>query len=106
MKLKIGVLLVVIAFLLPLSAAAFECPRIGKEAQAQIDKVSGMAKSKMGIKDIGTVTALLANARSELAGGLALHTGAHGKGDHAVSVAKIKSASGHAYAAESLLKRL
>ncbi len=106
MKIQVLAVLFALAIFIPMSAIAFECPRIGKQAQAQIDKVSGMAKSKMSMKGHESVMALLAQARADLAGGLAMHSGAHGKADHALSVAKIKSASGHAYAAESLLKRL
>ena len=106
MKLNALVVLIALSLLIPLSAWAFECPRIGKEAQSMIDKVNGMAKGKMGMKGIDGVTALLSVAKADLAGGLAAHKGAQGKPDHAVAVAKIKSASGYAYAAEQLLKRL
>ena len=106
MKIQVFAVLIALAVVMPMSAMAFECPRIGKQAQAQIDKIASMAKGKMSMKGIESVMALLAQARSDLAGGLALHSGAHGKPDHALSVANIKSASGHAYAAESLLKRL
>lgn len=106
MKIQVFAVLIALAAVIPMSAIAFECPKIGKQAQAQIDKAGGMAKGKMSMKGIESVMVLLAQARSDLAGGLALHSGAHGKADHALSVAKIKSASGHAYAAASLLKRL
>ena len=99
-------ILVAFGILLPGSAMAFECPVIGKKAQAQIDEISKMAEPKMSVKGFDRVTALLANARAELAGGLALHSGAHGKADHGLSVAKIKAASGYAYAAGVLLKKL
>lgn len=106
MKMRITALAIIAAFLLPLSAGAFECPKIGKKAQAHIDEVSTMAKGKMSAAGIDGVEALLKNAQALLDDGMATHKGAKSKGDHAVSVAKINSADAYAGAAEALLKRL
>ena len=110
MRIQYLAVLISLGIILPMSAAAFECPIIGKQTQAQIDKVSGTAKGLEyyfpNERAMKQVMALLSVARAELAGGMASHNGAKGKGDHAVAVAKIKSASGHAYAAASLLKFL
>ncbi len=107
-RLLIG-LLFTVAFVIPFSAQAFECPKHFTAAQAAIDKVTGDMKGMgkmMSRADMALVHALLDDAKMMLAGAKHNHQKPQGAYDHARAIAKADAAKGSAVAADILHWRM
>ena len=97
------------AFLVPLGAQAFECPKHFTAAQGAIDKVVGDMKGMgkmMSRADMALVHALLDDAKMTLAGAKHNHQKPQGAYDHARAIAKADAAKGSAVAADILHWRM
>lgn len=87
-----------LAFLIPVNARAFECPKHFREAQAAIEKATAAVKKLSG-QAKAEVHMVLDDAKMLLNGAQHNHEKPQGKMDHARAIAKADSARGYAEAA-------